>query len=418
MSGVVLGRKFQLVKEAVQGTEVRIATALWRGVVSYENQAAFEYPVEHIGYGAPINRRYTSKKQASVKIETTPATYEQLPYLFAMGIKNSVTGAADGGGTGLIYAYPMSVVLPHPSVVTTYSGQVGDDQQAEFISFLFAKTIHLVGKGGKDSDAVMMSADLIGRNVAPYSYSASTISFVVSGKHILDSANGLGSFVAGDKIYVTGGANTGLTFTVVTAAAGDLTVSEDVTVQATGTMHTLKRTYTPTVAVPAVEEILFGNGSLFIDAVGGTIGTTPITNSWLGFDLTIKTGWEARFTGKPAAGGLLFSHIVHTPQDYGFDLKITLQHDAYAVAEQAYAVAGTPRQLRMQFDSPTAYAAAGTKYANKALRIDLAGTWQTDPPLGEDDGNDTRTLTMRGGYDPTAVLFGNIEVSNLLAALT
>lgn len=412
MSGIVAARRIILAREVTQGTEVQIGTVLWRGAGLVNDQRTITYPPEHVGYVAPLNREYTAKLLAALKFDSVPATFEQLPNLFAMGIKNVVTGVADGAGSGKIYAYPFPTTAPNANVLQTYSFQVGDDQRAEFGTFLFATQIHLSGKQG---EAVMMEADAQGRNVLPNTYTASTIAFVVSGNHITDSANGLGGFKVGDKIKVTGGANDGSTFTVATVvSAGDITVSESVTVQATGTAITLTETFS-SVALPTVEEILFGNGKLYIDAVSGTIGTTQQTSTWLAFDLVIKTGWVARFTGD---GALYFTRVAHSGQNFGVEAKITFEHDAFAVAEKAYGVAKTPRQMRMQFDGADALATAGTKYSKKALRIDLAGTWQDIPPLTDDAGNDTLTLTMRGGYDPTAALFCNIEVCNLLASLT
>ena len=412
MSGIKAARCIQIVKETIAGTEVHVATGLWRGTGLLKDSREMVYPEEDVGYVAPLNRRYTPKLLGGLTLDPTPATFEQLAYLFAMGIKNVVTGSADGGGSGKIYAYPLPTTAPNANVLQSYSVQGGDDNEVEFGAYLFAPTIKLSGKYG---EAVMMSADLQCRSLAPNTYTASTIAFVVAGSHITDSANGLGGFVVGDRIKVTGGANDGSTFTVATvASAGDITVSEAVLAQATGTSITLAETFTA-VALPTVEEILFGKGKLYVDAVGGTIGTTQQTSTWLGFETEIKTGWIARWTGD---GQLYFTRLAHNRANLGVTTRITLEHDTFAAAQVAAARAGTPKQIRMQFDSPTAFAVAGTKYSAKALRVDLAGTWMDLPGLDDDNGNDTKTLTFRAGYDSTAALYGNIEVCNLLASLT
>ena len=67
--------------------------------------------------------------------------------------------------------------------------------------------------------------------------SGTTISFsTTTGNHILDSGSGFvtGGFVTGDKVVVVGSDNNDGVYTVTTVAAGDLTVTEPVTVEAAG----------------------------------------------------------------------------------------------------------------------------------------------------------------------------------------
>jgi hypothetical protein len=413
MSGIVAGRRIIFAKEVTAGTEVKPGTVLWRGTGLGDDQRVITFPPENIGYVAPLNRAYTAKLAAQLKINSTSATFEQLPYLFAMGIKNVTTGVADGAGSGKIYAYPLPTTAPNSNTAQTYSAQVGDDYRAEFLTYCFAKTIHLSGKAG---EAVMMEADLVGRNMIPNTYTASTIAFVASGSHITDSANGLGNIKVGQKIVASGSSESGnnTTLTVATVVgAGDITVSESLTGDPAGDPITLTETFSA-VAVPTVEDILFGNGKIYVDAVGGTIGATQQTATWLAFDIVIKTGWREIFTGD---GNLYFTDLVHSQQDFGVEAKITFEHDAWSVAEKACAVALTPRKIRMHFDGTT-LATAGTTYSKKALRMDIAGAYSGLPPLTEEAGNDTVTLTLRGGYNSTAALFASFTVVNSLSSLT
>ena len=47
----------------------------------------------------------------SLAMAATPATFEQLPHILEAGIKSVGTGAADGAGTGKIYAYPIGLIV-------------------------------------------------------------------------------------------------------------------------------------------------------------------------------------------------------------------------------------------------------------------------------------------------------------------
>jgi hypothetical protein len=170
--------------------------------------------------------------------------------------------------------------------------------------------------------------------------------------------------------------------------------------------------FTGAVAIPTVEEIIWSMGKLYIDAVGGTIGSTQKTATWLGIDLKIKTGWGARWSGD---GSLYFNHLAQTGPDISGTL--TLEHDATGEAEIAAARAKTPRLVRMIWESPTAFAAPGTVYTHKTFTLDMVLQYTKVPPLSEKDGNDTLALPFRAVYSSTAALYAKAVVVNALTAL-
>jgi len=71
-------------------------------------------------------------------------------------------------------------------------------------------------------------------NLTPIINGNITISYDATDDSINDSANGLGSFAAGDVIIVRGSTSNDDVYTVVTAAAGKLTVVENLTTEAAG----------------------------------------------------------------------------------------------------------------------------------------------------------------------------------------
>lgn len=170
-------------------------------------------------------------------------------------------------------------------------------------------------------------------------------------------------------------------------------------------------TFTGAIAVPTVEDIPFSLGKLYLDAVGGTIGTTQLTNTWLGLSLSVKTGWIAKFT---ADGNKYFSFAKSTPPEITFD--ITFEHDAVGQARKVDWRAETARQIRMQWQG-SALTTPGT-YSYKTFRFDCAAKIEKVSKIGEEDGNDILVATFRARYDATAALFARFLVVNENAALT
>lgn len=158
-----------------------------------------------------------------------------------------------------------------------------------------------------------------------------------------------------------------------------------------------------------VEEILFGKGKLYIDAVSGTIGTTEKSQTLLGVSLKVTTGWITKFA---ADGQLYFSWPQSTKPEVMLD--VTFEHNATAVAEKLAWRNQTPRLLRLKFEGST-LTTAGT-FTYKTLIIDLAGKWESFGTLDEQNGNDIVTGTFRAGYDATAAKFAEIKVVNETAS--
>lgn len=334
MGGIKALRFIQLGAENTNtpGTAVA-ATTLWRGTGTLEDQLEFVMPEEDIAIMGGVDRSYIPKLGAKVTLDDVEATFEQLPYLFAGGVSNVVTGSADGVGTGKIYTYPMPTTSKN--TIRTFTMEFGDDQQEEEMEYAFASSIHLSGAGG---EAVKMGGEWIGRQVTP-------------------------------------------------------------------------STKTGALSVPTVEEILFSKGKLYIDAVSGTLGNTQQTNTWLGFDLAIETGWHPVWT---ADGQLYFSFAKSTRP--AMVLQCTFEHDSFAVAEKAAWRAQTPRQIRLLFEG-NSLTTGGTAYQKKTLKIDLAGKWQSFGALEDTEGNDSVTGTFVARYNSIAALFSNIVVVNQLASL-
>jgi hypothetical protein len=169
-------------------------------------------------------------------------------------------------------------------------------------------------------------------------------------------------------------------------------------------------TFTGSIAIPTVEDILFTKGKLYIDAVGGTIGSTLKSNLLIAANVNVKTGIIPKFF---ADGNLYFSiHQFTMPE---ITVEVTYEHDANAVAQKAIYRAGTPQLYRLEWTG-AALTTAGT-FNFKTLRFDFAGTYEDWSALDDRDGNSIVTASLRARYNATAARFAEFKVVNQLASV-
>jgi len=414
MSGIKAARRLHLFKESVAGTP-GVATALWRGTGLLEDKQEIVFVEEDVGYVVPLDRTYSPKLLAALGMDSTPATFEQLPYLLSAGIQNIVTGVADGGGgTGKIYAYNLPTTAAR--TIKTYTIEGGDDQQKEEAEYAFVESLKIAGKMG---EAVMMSANWAARQITPGVETSGTgIAFVASTKKITNTGNDLAKFLTGTTIKVTGSvANDGV-YTVATGGvAAEIVVTETLIDGAAGPSVTVEDWFSggPTgLTVPAVEEILASKTKIYLDAVGGSFGGTLKSNTLLNFETDLKTGFAPRFN---ADGNLYFSRHTFTREGFDGSLKLTFEHDGTAEVERTNWRAETSRKIRLLIQG-SALGTAGTTYTYKSLIMDLVGKWEKFDKLSEDKGNDTVSGTFKVAYNSTAAATGVITVVNELTSLT
>ena len=126
-----------------------------------------KFPDENVGLLAPSNRSYVPKLEGQIELDEIEATFEQLPYLLTCGILKCESGTADGGGTGKIYEFIAATTAEADISTMTIKG--GDDAGFEEMAYCYAEKITISGKAG---EAVMMSATMKGRQVAPTTVTA------------------------------------------------------------------------------------------------------------------------------------------------------------------------------------------------------------------------------------------------------
>ena len=171
------------------------------------------------------------------------------------------------------------------------------------------------------------------------------------------------------------------------------------------------------VTAPTVDSVLFGKGKMYMNAASQSFGASQLTNHLLGFDLSVNTGIVPIYA---ADGNLYFSFTKVTPSEITCDF--TMQFDADAVAHKAIwrsdnELGSSTRNIRLDFTGP-ALTTSGTSYANKLLRIDLTGKWESISGLEDADGTDTVTGSFRARYNTSASNYCKILIVNELSSLT
>lgn len=181
--------------------------------------------------------------------------------------------------------------------------------------------------------------------------------------------------------------------------------------------QTTDTTFTSSQVTPALipsDVIVFGGSNIYIDAAGGTIGSTEKTSTLLSFELDVTTGQAAKYTN--LAKSFDFSYF--NKGAYKATLKMVYEHNATADAERDKFEAATPGLIRLKFTGAAFADVTGATYGAYTLIIDCAGVY-TSFERGDVDGNSTVEVEMALGLDQlTAPDQGlRILVANELSAL-
>lgn len=164
--------------------------------------------------------------------------------------------------------------------------------------------------------------------------------------------------------------------------------------------------------VPDVEEMMFNLSKIYIDDEDGAFGANQAEVVLTNATLNVETGWQALFT---ADGSLAYSNIKQRKPE--IMLNLTLEMTAsVAAAERENWRASVPRLIRLVCEG-SELTTEGTDYANKTLIVDAAAKWDKFDPLGDDDGDDIITGTLRCRYNAKSASFFEMVLVNEVAAL-
>ena len=178
-----------------------------------------------------------------------------------------------------------------------------------------------------------------------------------------------------------------------------------------------------TTSIVARNDLIFAGSRLYLDAIGGTPGTTQITNQFLGFEIACKPKYAFKQTGEGASASAVPSYNLVVYTDHELTGKLTLEHDPAADGStglKALFRAGTQRLLQIDCLGQT-YATPGTGTlftgGRRGVRFILPITITKAPPLDEIDGNDIVTFEWASRFNSTFGSAGTITVCNEVSAL-
>lgn len=175
------------------------------------------------------------------------------------------------------------------------------------------------------------------------------------------------------------------------------------------------------VSLVDTNDLIFAGSKLYLDAIGGTIGTTAIANQFLGFELTFEGLWVPKYTGEGTTSAPVWSFVVYT--GHKITGKLTLEHDTGADGNtglKSLFRAQTPRLMRIDcLGQSYATAGSGTLFTGgrRGVRFDLPIKVTKAPPLDDMSGNSTISFEFESRYNATAATAGTITVCNETSAL-
>lgn len=163
----------------------------------------------------------------------------------------------------------------------------------------------------------------------------------------------------------------------------------------------------------AINTMNFGMTKIYIDAIGGTIGTTIKSNTVRKVNFKYETGIQ----GKDTADGRLDHSFVQGGQDYICKTQIEFEHDATAAAQIVNWRAETPVLVQIKIEGSTAFATPGTTYSVPTMIINLPAKWENFEKISDANGNNIRQGSFFSAYNTTAAIAGSIVVAVELATI-
>lgn len=163
--------------------------------------------------------------------------------------------------------------------------------------------------------------------------------------------------------------------------------------------------FTAALSVPTVEEVLFNKTQLYLDASGGTIGTTLKAGVLVEANVKVKTGLIV----VPVANGqLYFQAYKWTQPEITFSLTVELEDTVGLVAsERAIYAAGGTRLIRLK----------SLGGGSKSFQIDMAAKYDAIGNYDNNDGNTTVTLEGHAVASAADSLSFTTTVINTLSAV-
>jgi hypothetical protein len=286
-------RRVQAGTETVRGTAV-VPTTRWTGDLSISATRPLLRTEETTGgYDRMLTPRLGNPDVSGTYAQGL--TYEDFAILTRYGVKGGGTGVTDGQATpGYTYRRQPtfdvddldSATLEYgvPGMVWQSTGVMHDeftisgDRDDADADWKWSSNLFVRGKDDKaptNGTATGGSATTITQTGAAWTVNA----------------------FAGTYVRLTGGAGVGQVRKIASNTADTLTLAAPVLspVAAAGTVFTIEGAFTPAITLPTRESVAFPGTKLYLDAEGGTIGTTQVLGRFISFSVTWTNNYQKKW---------------------------------------------------------------------------------------------------------------------------
>lgn len=322
---------------------------LFRGLVEgIDDQREITTAEENVGIFGGTDRSYTPKLMAELPVPETEVTYEQIPDFFMMcGFGTTGGGNWAGsaqGGSGSTVVFTLPIPTSTMPITYSYTAEVGDMRE---------------GAGGNNNAEVMPYTLCKELTLTFEGGAAAKMEATLFGRYGT-ATNAMGSF------------------------------------SAVGTI------------VTPVEEVLSGNGTIYMAPVTSSFGNHQVTaGNILGGKVTFTPKWEPKF---PIDSGNLYFHTaVFTGVDIEGEFTYENQISGTFGASGSAGVVEKWRQEQpflMRAQWPGGAIAEGTTFTTKLFRMDLPIKIIKAEPLDDQNGNDIRVMTWQSRYNESSAASG------------
>jgi hypothetical protein len=152
--------------------------------------------------------------------------------------------------------------------------------------------------------------------------------------------------------------------------------------------------FTAAPTTPSVNCAVFNKSELYIDAVGGSMGSTQVTGTFLGFTINVNTGLMPVFTGD---GQLYFYDVDQGGWEITGD--IAFRHNATADTEDGNWLSQTARLIEIKLLGPAL--TTSDTYSYYQARFQFPVKYSNFSTLEDRDGKDVLIGSFRAGRDTT-----------------
>jgi hypothetical protein len=284
-------RRVQAGFESVRGVAVTPDFKLYGAMAITEDRPLVDVPEYDGSYDGDIDPVYGPYTYGGTYSQAL--TYEDFPILNEFGVKGGVTAVSDGEGVpGYLWTYEPSRFVDDLASATVENGYPGMVKKAEQVMV----NDFTISIDADDAQAVWQySANLwlrtnaLQATTAATAASGSTSTFVVSGTPWVVNEH------AGAFLTVTSGANIGEVIQIASNTTSALTfvglLPSAIAAAVTGV---ISEAFTPSLSDRTRERIAGPGTKIFLDAVGGTIGTTEVAHGFISASVTHNNALSAK----------------------------------------------------------------------------------------------------------------------------